>query len=113
MKYILAKILEEHVQFILGKFELLSEEEQYEIVAEKIKGGRASQMSIADIAKKHSVPISKIKSELVLGIKVEKEHSDDQAIATEIALDHLAEFPDYYTRLIKMEKTAEIELNNK
>jgi len=46
--------------------------------------------------------------ELKLGIKIELEHIDNKAIAKEIALDHLAELPDYYTRLIKMEKEAGI-----
>jgi hypothetical protein len=42
--------------------------------------------------------------ELKLGIKVEMEHTKNKAIAKRIALDHLAELPDYYTRLLKMEK---------
>lgn len=42
--------------------------------------------------------------ELEMGIKVEYEHTDNADIAKRIALDHLAEFPDYYTRLAKMEE---------
>lgn len=42
--------------------------------------------------------------ELKLGIKVEMEHTDDETIAKAIAKDHLSELPDYYTRLVKMEK---------
>jgi len=45
--------------------------------------------------------------ELAMGIKVEMEHTRNKAIAKRVAIDHLAEFPDYYTRLIKMEKEAE------
>lgn len=45
--------------------------------------------------------------ELKMGIKVEMEHTSNKAISKRIALDHLAEFPDYYTRLLKMEKNAE------
>lgn len=45
--------------------------------------------------------------ELEMGIKVEMEHTEDPVIAKKIALDHLAEIPDYYTRLLKMEKEAE------
>lgn len=41
--------------------------------------------------------------ELKMGIKVEMEHTDDPAIAKRIALDHLAEFPNYYTALTDME----------
>jgi hypothetical protein len=38
-----------------------------------------------------------------MGIKVEMEHTKNKTIAKRIALDHLAELPDYYTRLLKME----------
>lgn len=41
--------------------------------------------------------------ELAMGIKVEMEHTNNKAIAKRISLDHLAELPDYYTRLKKME----------
>ena len=37
--------------------------------------------------------------ELMLGIAVEKEHTPNLELAKEIALDHLAENPKYYTRL--------------
>jgi len=42
-------------------------------------------------------------SELAMGIEVEKEHTDDPEVAKKIAKDHLAEMPDYYTKLKKME----------
>lgn len=42
--------------------------------------------------------------ELKMGIKVEMEHTTDPLIAKRIALDHLSELPDYYTRLAKMEE---------
>jgi len=45
--------------------------------------------------------------ELAMGIKVEVEHVKDKDIARKIALDHLTEIPDYYTRLAKMEKEAD------
>jgi hypothetical protein len=41
--------------------------------------------------------------ELETGIQVEMEHTDDPAIAKTIALDHLTEINDYYTRLLAME----------
>jgi hypothetical protein len=47
--------------------------------------------------------------ELAAGIKVEMEHTSNKVMAERIALDHLAEISDYYTRLIKMEKDAGIE----
>ena len=42
-----------------------------------------------------------------MGMKVEMEHTDCECLAYRIALDHLAELPDYYTRLAKMEKEGE------
>jgi len=42
-------------------------------------------------------------SELAMGVKVEREHTDDPEVAERIALDHLAEFPNYYTALAEME----------
>jgi hypothetical protein len=39
--------------------------------------------------------------QLQIGIGVEKEHTDDEKLAEEIARDHLAEDPHYYTKLKK------------
>ena len=47
--------------------------------------------------------------ELKMGIKVEMEHTVNEKISEKIARDHLAEIPDYYTRLLKMEKEAGVE----
>jgi hypothetical protein len=38
--------------------------------------------------------------ELAIGVQVEMEHTNDEKIATEIALDHLTEDPNYYTKLV-------------
>lgn len=48
--------------------------------------------------------------QLAMGIEVELEHTPNRATAERIALDHLAEFKDYYTRLRRMEMAAEKEL---
>lgn len=40
--------------------------------------------------------------EFEMGLKEEKEHTDDPKVAEEIALDHLASDPKYYTKLKKM-----------
>jgi hypothetical protein len=72
-----------------------------------IKGGKSDDLSVEDIAKKFNVPVSKIKQQLQLGIKVESEHTDDKEKQQEIAMDHLAEIPDYYDRLKKMEDQGE------
>lgn len=63
---------------------------------EFIKGGRAAGRSPKEFPKK----------QIKMGIKVEHEHTPKRGIAQEIAMDHLAEFPDYYTRLHKMEAQA-------
>lgn len=59
--------------------------------------------SVESIARKHAKPVSYINKQLDQGIRVEKEHTADEKIAMEIALDHLNELPDYYTRLNRME----------
>lgn len=48
--------------------------------------------------------------ELRMGIEVEQEHTGDMREAGKIAMDHLREFPDYYTRLTKMEARAKAGL---
>jgi len=59
------------------------------------------------VGKHNDVPDEKFDSkQLKLGIDVEKEHTDDPDVAKSIAKDHLAEIPDYYDRLLKMEKEA-------
>ena len=44
-----------------------------------------------------------------MGIPIEHEHTGDKDLATDIALQHLDEIPDYYTRLKKMESDAKKE----
>jgi hypothetical protein len=41
--------------------------------------------------------------ELEMGRGIEMEHTNDKRMAERISKDHLAEIPDYYTRLKKME----------
>ncbi len=54
-------------------------------------------------------PVSFDPDELAMGIKHEMEHTDDPAIAEEIAKDHLAEDPQYYTNLAQIEKADDDE----
>lgn len=56
------------------------------------------------LAKKHKVPVSQIKTQLKKGTKVEKEHTKNAELATTIASQHIDELPDYYDRLSKVEK---------
>ena len=43
------------------------------------------------------------KTQLKIGSKIELEHTKNKKLATKIAKDHLREFPNYYTYLVKME----------
>lgn len=70
-------------------------------------GGKSDNMSLPDIARKHKISLGEIEKQLEKGIKIELEHTNDKKIARKIAMDHLVELPDYYTRLMKMEKSAE------
>lgn len=51
----------------------------------------------------HGVSKMHILQQLDMGIKIEKEHTTDRETAREIALDHLREDPNYYTKLQKAE----------
>ncbi|MFA5366472.1 MAG: DUF5661 family protein [Dehalococcoidia bacterium] len=70
-----------------------------EAAGEQIPGGKAEGKS----------PLEFNLDQLAMGVDVEMEHTDDPMKAFEIAMDHLAEFPDYYTRLKQMEDQAKSE----
>ena len=65
--------------------------------------------SVEQIAKKHRMDVSDIQRQLDMGEPIEHEHTKDHKLAMDIALQHLDEFPDYYTRLKKMEASAKKE----
>jgi hypothetical protein len=50
--------------------------------------------------------VSFIQKQLDIGEPIEHEHTKDHELAMDIALQHLDEIPDYYTRLKKMEADA-------
>ena len=62
--------------------------------------------SIEKIMKKHNVSQDYLEKQLSIGTKIEHEHTKNNKVAMGIALQHLDEFPDYYTRLLNMEKSA-------
>jgi len=65
---------------------------------------------IQGVGKHKNVPDSEFDpKQLKMGEKVETEHTDAPGITRQIAKDHLAEIPDYYTRLHKMEREARRE----
>lgn len=68
--------------------------------------------TVEQIAKKHRLEVSFVKNQLEMGIPIEHEHTKDKDLATDIALQHLEEIPDYYTRLKKMESSAKKEHKN-
>jgi hypothetical protein len=78
---------------------------------EKLKGGLADNKTLEQIAKKHDKKgyyqndnmMSTLKKQLQMGVKVEMEHTEDKSKAKEIAMDHLYEDPNYYSKLKKME----------
>jgi hypothetical protein len=74
---------------------------------DKIKGGIADKLTKKDIADKFDIKVSELEKEIKMGVKIELEHTDSKEMAEEIAMDHLTEMPDYYTRLKDMEKESE------
>lgn len=72
------------------------------LIFEQIK----SYKSAEEIAKKHDVSLDFISKQLDIGIPIEHEHTKDEKLATIIALQHLNEIPDYYTKLKKMESSS-------
>jgi len=65
--------------------------------------------TVEQIAKKHRMDVSDIQKQLDMGEPIEHEHTKDHTLAMDIALQHLDEIPDYYTRLKKMEASAKKE----
>jgi len=65
--------------------------------------------TVEQIAKKHRLDVSFIQKQLDMGEPIEHEHTKNHKLAMEIALQHLDEIPDYYTRLKKMEASAKKE----
>lgn len=68
---------------------------------ESLIGGRAEGKTLEDLAAAHGVTPEEIRKQLEVGVAVESEHTPDPEVAKEIATDHLAEDPEYYTKLIK------------
>lgn len=60
---------------------------------DQIPGGKADNVGILNFSRE----------QLVKGIKIEFEHTDDFMLALEIATDHLMENPKYYDYLEDME----------
>jgi len=65
---------------------------------DRLPGGLADKKKPADFDKK----------QLSKGVKVEREHVDNKAVAREIAMDHLVEDAKYYDKLEKIEKHSSL-----
>jgi hypothetical protein len=66
-----------------------------------------------EIAKKHGVDVDYVVRQAEVGSTVEREHVTDHKAAYGIALQHIAEFPDYYKHLLGMEKQLKKEWKKK
>lgn len=75
------------------------------MTSEAVKAPRPNP-SVETVAKKHGVSVADIEKQIELGMGIETEHTLDKKEARKIAIDHLEEIPDYYSRLIAMEKNA-------
>lgn len=118
------EVRENQKGFKAPKLTMFSDEsKEYKIKEEILKGGLSDNKTLLDIAKKHVNTNSKdstskekikdmhekLKSQLNKGIKVEMEHTTNKNKAKEIAMDHLSENPDYYTKLKKIESKEKKE----
>ena len=60
---------------------------------------------LAAIAKKWNLPVAHVAKLVEIGAKTEFEHNKNLDKARQVARDHIAERPDYYQKLKKMEKS--------
>ena len=70
-----------------------------------------SEKSLEDLARKHDVSVKSLEKQLEMGIEVEKEHTSDEDKARKIALDHLEEVPEYYSKLKKYVEPKKVDEN--
>jgi GNAT superfamily N-acetyltransferase len=96
----------ELIESVLNGYNIIFEATTPHSNIDEIEGGNADNLTIGDISKKHNVGITDILEQLKKGTEIEMEHTNDLGLAEEIAMDHLEEFPDYYTRLEEMEREA-------
>ena len=71
-------------------------------LGDKLKGSMEDQHK--QLAKMHKVTVDEINAQVQKGVKVEMEHTNDEDIAHEIAMEHVYEDPKYYDKLSKIEE---------
>ena len=68
------------------------------LLVQLLRGGKSIEKNLD--------PTTVDPQQLEMGMEIEKEHIDNPVITKKIALDHLAEDPQYYTHLKEMEDAA-------
>lgn len=82
----------EHIdEFIFSIHDAIKEIKNKKVNENLLKGGKGDKLTKSDVNQR----------EYLIGIKVEREHSYDFKKINEIVLDHLAEDPKYYSKLIE------------
>jgi len=81
--------------------------EAVEANEDMVPGGLSDNMTAQELADKHGVDVAEIEAAIEKGVKVEMEHTDDEKIAHEVAMDHIFEDPKYYDKLANMENESE------
>jgi hypothetical protein len=75
------------------------------VTEDKIPGGLTDGMTLEDLADYHNTSIDVLIDKVSEGVNTEMEHTSDMSIALEIAMDHIYEDLDYYSKLEKIEAT--------
>lgn len=78
----------------------VSEDAELKVTDEMIRD------KIRKVLKKYKITFAELKPILAKGQKTEFEHTNNNQVAKNIALDHIAEFLDYYDRLEKVEEVT-------
>lgn len=86
------------------------DEKGHQAEKEEGHGDLKGHPAIKEIAKKHNISIDKVISQVKKGYSLEKEHTNNIDMAVDIAIQHVDEIPDYYDRLINMEKQAKKDM---
>lgn len=83
--------LNEHINNYKEFLQFIKNEMKAKFIYEVLKGGKGDNLSPNDVDSK----------QLSIGLKVEREHTNDTEKIEEIALDHLAENKKYYSELVE------------
>lgn len=102
---IIREVISETIRKVDGKYVVYPKHGGNRLGTHTSKEKALAQLRAIE-ASKHEVvqpadPSKVDPTQLKVGIKVEMEHTNDIKVATKIALQHLAEDPQYYTKLTK------------